>query len=208
MSDDVDLGDRAIATAPVAGESADEIDQPHQHASIQLERAIVQVVVPEHPEGAGWIARLLPVADGERHPRIDHDLVQGFQRCVQSRRLVEEVVWKIAKGVRHAGRIDDWCRKVSDDVGRILVLPRRLHELDDHALVDVVVAALLRVDRAVVETLIRDTLFVFDAETSETADQDERQRSAGWRRPFRVRHRNFAHPSGSGHLPRVECEPR
>src|SRR4029077_5942820 len=108
-----------------------------------------------------------------------------------------------------AGRIDDWRRKVSDDVGRILVLPRRLHELDDHALVDVVVAALLRVHRAVVETLIRDALFVFDAEAPEAADQDERQRSAGWRRPFRVRHGNFALLAASSYLPRtVGCEPQ
>ena len=74
------LGAALIGTASVAGESADEIDQPHQHASVQLERAIVQVVIAEYPERARRIARLLSVADGERHRRIDHDLVEGLHR--------------------------------------------------------------------------------------------------------------------------------
>ena len=73
--------------------------------------------------------------------------------------------------VGRASWVEHRRRVVADHVSRVLVLPARLHEAEDQALVDVVLAPLLGIDRAVVEALIGDVLLVLDA--------DRRSRESG-----------------------------
>jgi hypothetical protein len=63
-----------------------------------------------------------------------------------------------------------------------------LQEPQNQAFVDVVLAALVRIDAAVVETLIGERLLVLDVEAAEAPDQDDRQMAPGRRRPAGIRH--------------------
>ena len=159
VGDDVHLRFRlrgAFERAQVANES----DQAHQRLPIRVEAAVVEIVVAEDPQRLAWVGRRphqIP-----RHRGVDDDAVAGEVLGIEVLEL----------GGQPVGRDADVPRIVSDDVRRVLILPVRFHEPQDQTFVDVVLAALLRIDRAVVEALIGDPLLVFDAAAAEAADQD------------------------------------
>src|SRR5687768_13779886 len=69
---------------------------------------------------------------------------------------------------------------IPHNVGSVLIRPlQRLHEPQDQPFIDIVFAALLRIDRPIVEPLIGDLLFVIDPQAAEAAYQDDRLFPAG-----------------------------
>ena len=141
-------------------EIAHEVDEADERLRVHLQAALVKIVVAEHPDALERI--LVRGNELERRAGIDEDSsseeagVQRFQRI----------------GKRLGG--NDRLRVVADDVGGIVVSPLRLHVAEDQPFVDVVLAPLLRIDGAVVETLIRDPPFVFGIQTTEPANQNQR----------------------------------
>jgi hypothetical protein len=164
VGDDVHPG-LGLRGAFECAQVADESDQAHQRLPICVEAAVVEIVVAKDPQCLAWVSRRphqIP-----RHRGVDDDAVAGEVLGVEVLQLRGQSV----------GRDADVPGIVADDIGRVLILPVRLHEPQDQAFVDVVLAALLRIDRAIIETLVGDALLVFDAGAAEAADQDERKRA-------------------------------
>jgi hypothetical protein len=184
MGEDVHLRRLARIAGADGGQLPDEVNQPHQRVAVDAEGPVVQIVVAEHPERSIRVPGPRRVADDPRHGRVDDDFVERADRLRRVRRLREEVVRKVAE-IGRARRIDDRRRKVADDVGGVLILPRRLHELQNHAFVDVVVAALVRIHGSVVEALVGDALLVLDAQAAETSNENQGQRPTARGRPLR-----------------------
>src|SRR4030095_9412851 len=125
---------------------------------------IVKIVVAKNPKGPARITSRLE--EVESHSGVDDDPIALEILLVE----VLQIGWDVDGHVHGF-----WV--VPHHVRRIVRLPGRFHEPENQSFIDVVLAALLRVHRSVVEALIRDTFFVLDPDAAESADKDERKRT-------------------------------